>query len=94
MPPETAVCTSGSHDDPIDGLHTWSNHAPECEQEDGSLPCGIGAFDAQEEEDRLVDEYRAALRMERLRRESDRGDGEGTVACIGCLNGCGYCEGE
>lgn len=88
-----ATCTSGSHDDPVDGLHTWSDHAPECEQEDGPLPCGVDAFDAQVEEDRRVDEFRAAIRADRLIAESDRGDGEWTPACLGCHNGCSFCEG-
>jgi hypothetical protein len=90
--PEHAICTSGSHDDPIDGLHAWSDHAPECEQGGGPLTCGLAAFEAEEHEERLVADYRHALRMDRLRAESDRGDGEQTPACLGCLNGCGYCE--
>jgi len=29
----TATCSSGSRHHPVDGLQTWSNHAPDCEAE-------------------------------------------------------------
>lgn len=89
-----AECSSGSNDHPVDGLQTWSNHATDCEQEDGPLPCGVDAFEAEERQERLVDEFRAALRADRLIAESDRGDGEWTSACVGCLNGCSFCESD
>ncbi len=94
MPATHAGCSSGSHHHPVDGLQTWSNHAPDCEQEDGPLPCGVAVFEAEVREERLVAEFRAGIRADRLRAESDRGDGEWTTACVGCHNGCSFCEGD
>jgi hypothetical protein len=94
MAATAAACASGSQDHPVDGLHTWSDHDERCEQEGGPLPCGLAAFEADEREERLVEEFRAGLRADRMRRESDLGDGEGTPACLGCTNGCRFCEPE
>ena len=87
-----ADCAHHSQDHPVDGLHTWTTHDPACEEEGGPLPCGADANAAQDREDQMVEEFRASLRADRLIAQSDRGDGEGTPACLGCLNGCSYCE--